>query len=456
MRPKGIITLLPFAAVATHCTTPTSDVAKLPNIIIINLDDSGYGDFSCGGAVGYTTPNIDRMAAEGMRLTQFLTAAPFSGPSRAGLMTGCYPVRVNFTGNPVPGSKKGLDPKEMTMAELLKQKGYATAAYGKWHLGEKREFLPLQRGFDEFYGLPYSHDMWSQHPQNDKWKFGDLPTLQGNDIVEYNVDPARITGDYTRSTIDFVKRHTDEPFFVYLAHPMPHTPLGASENFKGKSEAGLYGDVMMELDWSVGEILKTLREEGLEENTLVVLTSDNGPALMYGEHAGSTNGLREGKGASYEGGHRVPCIVYWKGVVEPGSVSSKLASNIDLFATAAEISGAPLPEREIDGVSLMPILRGDRNANPRTHYIYHKGAINAVSNGLYKLVVPHSYASCLKFAPGKDGIPGQRATVKVETMEMYDLRRDAGEMHNIIDYYPEIAKELQQVADEARPRLKKK
>ncbi|MFI3331570.1 MAG: sulfatase, partial [Rikenellaceae bacterium] len=408
-------------------------------------------------AVGYTTHNIDKMAAEGMRLTQFLTAAPFSGPSRAGLMTGCYPVRVNFTGNLTPGATKGLSPKEMTMAELLKQKGYTTAAYGKWHLGEKREFLPLQRGFDEFYGIPYSHDMWLHHPQNSKYKFGDLPTLSGNDIVEINVDPARITTDYTEHTVDFIKRNKKNPFFIYLAHPMPHTPLAVSDKFKGKSEVGLYGDVMMELDWSVAQILKALRTEKIEENTMVVLTSDNGPALMYGNHAGSSGGLREGKGATYEGGHRVPCIIYWKGVVEAGSVSSKLASNIDLFATAAEISGAPLPERAIDGVSLLPILKGEPGANPRKYYIYQKGAggVRAVSNGLYKLVFPHSFTSCTTTIPGKDGIPGKRAGMKITTMELYDLRRDAGERYNVISEHPEIMEELKQVANEYRQSLKK-
>lgn len=440
--------LLPLVAITTlgiHQTT-TAKGTKGTNIIIINLDDVGYGDFSHSGAVGYLTPNIDRMAAEGMRFTQFLAAAPSSGPSRAGLMSGCYPSHIGFNGNLLPGAEGGLDTEVMTIAELLKQRDYVTAAFGKWHLGERHEYLPLQRGFDEFFGLPYSHDMWLHHPENDHYKFGDLPSIRGNEVVEYNVDPSRYTTEYTEGVIEFIERNRKRPFFIYLAHPMAHTPLGASDRFKGRSEQGLYGDVMMELDWSVAEILKTLRREGIEQNTLVVLTSDNGPALMYGNHAGSTNGLREGKSTSFEGGHRVPCVVYWRGVVEPGSVCNKLASNIDLFATAAEISGAPLPDKGIDGVSLMPLLRGEQGANPRKWFTY--GNVRAISNGGYKLIYPHSYKSNTQSLPGKDGVPGKRVNIKIKTAELYDLRRDAGERYNIIEQHPEVVAELEALAQE--------
>jgi len=231
------------------------------NVIIINLDDVGYGDFSFNGAYGYKTPNIDKMAAEGMRFTHFLAAQPISGASRAGLLTGCYPNRIGFSGAPGPGSDYGIHPDEMTLGELVKQKGYNTAIYGKWHLGDAPQFLPLQNGFDEYYGLPYSNDMWPFHPQQGEiFNFPDLPTYEGNKIIGYNTDQTKFTTDYTDRTIQFIKKNKNKPFFIYLAHSMPHVPLAVSDKFKGKSEQGLYGDVMMEIDWSVGEVLRTLRE----------------------------------------------------------------------------------------------------------------------------------------------------------------------------------------------------
>lgn len=439
-----IIPLLAIAAQTTVAEAKESKGKKLPNIIIINLDDAGYGDFSYNGATGYTTPNIDRMAAEGMIFTHFLAGGAVSAPSRASLMTGCYPQNTGLSGNPVPKSTMGVDTDVMTMAELLKQSGYTTAVYGKWHLGHQTEHLPLQRGFDEFYGLPYSSDMWPHHPDNDRYKFPDLPTIEGNETVEYNVDPATLTISYTERTIEFIERNKRSPFFIYLAHPMPHTPLAASPRFEGKSEIGLYGDVMMEIDWSVEQILAALKKLKLEENTLVVLTSDNGPALMYGEHAGSAGGLREGKGTRFEGGQRVPCVMYWKGVIEAGSVCNKLASNIDLFPTAAEMAGAPLPERAIDGVSILSLIEGDEGANPRESFIYGTGI--AYSDGLYKLILPHTYKSTLTNTPGKDGIPGGRETRKVTEPELYDLRRDPGERYNIIAQHPEIVEKLMKLA----------
>ncbi|MFI3306066.1 MAG: sulfatase [Rikenellaceae bacterium] len=449
MNPKLLLPLLPLMAVAAPISAAKKTKGEsLPNIIVINLDDVGYGDFSYNGAIGYTTPNVDRMVAEGMQLSQFEAAASVSGPSRAGLMTGCYPMRVGFKGNPMPNSKNGVDTAAMTMAELLKQRGYVTAAYGKWHLGHTTEMMPLQRGFDEFCGLPYSHDMWLNHPQNSKYKFGDLPSYEGNEIVEYNIDPARYTTEYTERVVEFVERNKKSPFFVYLAHPMAHTPLGVSDKFKGRSEAGIYGDVMMEIDWSVGQILEVLRREGIEERTLVVLTSDNGPALMYGEHAGCTNGLREGKGVKFEGGHRVPCVFYWRGVVKGGTTCNKLTSNLDLFATAAELAGAPLPTNiEIDGVSLVPLIRGEEGANPRKHFAYYTSSVAAVSNGLYKLVLPHTYTSVEGMQPGVGGVPGEgRHKVRLDHKELYDLRRDAGERYNVIEYNPDVVAELEPIA----------
>lgn len=434
----------------------TGVAANHTNFIIINLDDAGYGDFSYNGAYGYKTPNIDRMAAEGIRFTHFLAGQPISGASRAGLLTGCYPNRIGFAGAPGPDSDYGIHPDEMTMGELLKQKGYSTAVFGKWHLGDARQFLPLQNGFDEYYGLPYSNDMWPFHPQQGEvFNFPDLPTYDGNEVVGYNTDQSQFTTDYTRRTVNFIKKNKNKPFFIYLAHSMPHVPLAVSDKFKGKSEQGLYGDVMMELDWSVGEVLKALREQELEENTLIVLTSDNGPWANYGNHAGSAGGLREAKATTFDGGNRIPCVMYWKGTVQPGTTCNKLASNIDLLPTLAEISGAPLPQHKIDGVSLLPLIKGEKEANPRESFVYYynKNDLEAVTDGMFKLVFPHKYVTYGAYVPGNDGQPGNLTNLELKKAEMYDLRRDPGERYDVISQYPEEAARLMKIADEMRKDL---
>lgn len=426
------------------------------NIILINLDDAGYGDFSYNGAYGYTTPNIDRLAADGVRFTHFLACQPISGASRAGLMTGCYPNRIGFAGAPGPDANYGIHPDEMTLGELLKQKGYSTAIFGKWHLGDHPQFLPLQNGFDEYYGLPYSNDMWPFHPQQGEvFNFPDLPTFDGNKVAGYNTDQSRFTTDYTERSVAFIKKNKNKPFFLYLAHNMPHVPLAVSDKFKGKSEQGLYGDVMMEIDWSVGQVMKIVRELGLEENTLVILTSDNGPWANYGNHAGSAGGLREAKATTFDGGNRVPCIMYWKGHTQPGSTCNRLASNIDLFPTFAEIAQAPLPQQKIDGVSILSLIEGDANACPRQSFVYYYGKNNleAVTDGRYKLVFPHKYVTYGAYEPGKDGQPGQLTNLEIVKPELYDLRRDPGERYNVFTQQPEAAKRLMEIADDMRKEL---
>ena len=435
-----------------------SNAADYTNIILVNLDDVGYGDFSCNGAYGYTTPHIDQLASQGVRFTHFLAGQPISGASRAGLLTGCYPNRIGFSGAPGPDSNYGVHQDEMTMGELLKQKGYATAIFGKWHLGSQYQFLPLQNGFDEYYGLPYSNDMWPFHPQQGEvFNFPDLPTYDGNEVVGYNTDQTRFTTDYTMRSIDFIKKNVQagKPFFLYLAHNMPHVPLAVSDKFKGKSEQGLFGDVMMEIDWSIGEVWKTVQELGIEENTLIVITSDNGPWTNYGNHAGSAAGLREAKATTFDGGNRVPCIVYWKGHTQAGTICNKLASNIDLFPTFAEISGAPLPQRKIDGVSILSLIEGKTDANPRTSFVYYynKNDLEAVTDGEFKLVFPHKYVTYGAYAPGNDGKPGKLATVELRASELYDLRRDPGERYNVLHQYPERAAKLMKIADEMRSQL---
>lgn len=426
------------------------------NIVLINMDDAGYGDFSYNGAYGYTTPNIDRMATEGVKFSHFLVAQAISGASRAALMTGCYPNRIGFSGAPGPNSSYGVNPDEMTIAELVKQNDYSTAIFGKWHLGDSHQFLPLQNGFDEYYGLPYSNDMWPFHPQQGSvFNFPNLPTIEGNDTIGYNTDQTQFTTDYTNKSIDFIKRNKDKPFFLYLAHSMPHVPLAVSDKFKGKSEQGLYGDVMMELDWSVGEILNTLKELNLEENTLVILTSDNGPWANYGNHAGSAAGLREAKATTFDGGNRVPCIMLWKGITKAGTTCNQLASNIDILPTIAEITGAPAPTNKIDGVSLLKLIEGVEDAKPRESFVYYfnKNDLEAVTDGNFKLILPHSHVTYGEFVPGNDGEPGQLTRKTIEHAELYDLRRDPGERYNVISQHPEVEQQLMKIVDKWREEL---
>ena len=438
------------------CMSTPLHAQKYTNFVLVNLDDVGYGDFSCNGAYGYATPHIDSLAAQGVRFTHFLACQPISGASRAGLLTGCYPNRIGFAGAPGPDSDYGIHPDEMTMGELLKQKGYSTAIFGKWHLGDTHQFLPLQNGFDEYYGLPYSNDMWPNHPQQGEvFHFPDLPTYDGNEVAGYNTDQSRFTTDYTERAVKFIRKNRKKPFFLYLAHSMPHVPLAVSDKFKGKSEQGLFGDVMMEIDWSIGEVVKTLREEGLLDRTLIVITSDNGPWANYGNHAGSAGGLREAKATTFDGGNRVPCIMYWEGHTRPGSICNKLASNIDLFPTFAEIAGAPLPVRKIDGVSILSLVEGRKNADPRTSFVYYynKNDLEAVTDGEFKLVFPHKYVTYGAYNPGNDGQPGNLANVTLTRPELYDLRRDPGERYNVIAQYPEKVIELNKIAEKYRKEL---
>ena len=426
-----------------------------PNIVLIHLDDMGYGDLSLTGATGFKTPNIDRLGHEGLFFTHYYSPQAVSSASRAGLITGCYPNRIGFAGALGPNSTIGISDNELTIAQILKQRGYATAAYGKWHLGMQNQFLPTNKGFDEFYGIPYSNDMWPNHPTG---TYPGLPYFKNEDVINPNVTPEdqkRFTTDFTMHTVDFIKRNGDNPFFIYLTHPMPHVPLYVSEKYKGKSEQGLYGDVMMEIDWGVGEIIKSLEETGLIENTIVIFTSDNGPWINYGNHAGSTGGLREGKGTTFEGGQRVPCLMMWKGVIPEGSISNSLASGIDILPTLAEIANAPLPTNKIDGVSLLPILKGDLDAKPRETFLYYyrTNSLQAIRHGNWKLVFPHPGRTYQNFEPGVDGQPGEVDQNFNHPGGLYDLRRDPGERYDLSEYHPDIVDKLNNIANEAREDL---
>jgi len=447
------------------CTT--EEVSNTPNVVIIFTDDQGYGDVGSYGAYQFTTPHLDKMANEGMRFTHFYSAQGVCSASRAGLLTGCYPNRIGISGALMPWSQHGLHEDETTIAEMLKDEGYATCIVGKWHLGWQKEFLPLQHGFDEYFGLPYSNDMWpvdfdgtpvdenSMKPQ--KAKYPVLPLIKGNekiDEIKTLDDQAQLTTRYAEYAVDFINRNKDKPFFLYLAHSMPHVPLGVSDKFKGKSEQGMYGDVIMEIDWSVGQVIEALKNNGLEENTLIIYTSDNGPWLNFGNHAGSTGGLREGKGTSWEGGQREPCIMKWPGKIPAGISSNKLSSTIDLLPTIAAVTGAKLPQNKIDGVDLGPILKGVEDANPRDHfyYYYHRNNLEAVRKGQWKLVLPHGFRSYEGVLPANDGFPGQYAQGKTE-QALYNLVRDPGERYDVQEMYPEVVEDLLKIVEEARTDL---
>ena len=467
MKPNLIFLFGTLIMVAVSCTSENKKEtisAGLPNFVVVFIDDMGYGDIGTQGATGWTTPNLDKMAAQGMRFTNFYSAQPVCSASRAGLMTGCYPNRVGISGALFPTDEVGINPEETTIAELLKEKGYATAIYGKWHLGHHKEFLPLQHGFDEYIGIPYSNDMWPLSntgeklpPENQRNNYPDLPVMKDNDVMMTITDwegQDTLTTLYTEKAVDFINRNAEKPFFLYVPHSMAHIPLGVSDKFRGKSEQGTYGDVMMEIDWSVGEIEKALQENGIVENTVFIFTTDNGPWLNFGNHAGSAGGLREGKTTSWEGGQRVPFIVKWPAQVPPGTICNKLGCAIDILPTFAEIAEAPLPELKIDGTSLVELWKGDTDAAPRETilYYYGKNNLNGVRKGNWKLVLPHTWQS-YHTRPGMDGNGGPRIRMVVEEPELYNMMRDPGEQYNVIEYHPEIAEELMEIVKAARAEL---
>ena len=438
---------------------------QTPNIVLVLMDDLGYGDLSCYGALDFRTPNIDQIALDGIRFTNYLTPQAVCSASRAALLTGCYANRVGMAGALGPRSETGLAHSEVTIAEMMKQKNYATAIIGKWHLGDNQTFLPLSQGFDEYLGIPYSNDMWpmdydgaAAKPENYKSKHPILPLIKDNDkIAEIKTleDQSTLTGIYTDAAISFIKRNKNKPFFLYLAHSMPHVPINASKKFRGTSKQGLFGDVIQEIDDGIGRIMETLKSNGLDKNTIVIFTSDNGPWLNYGNHAGNPGGFREGKGTTYEGGHRVPFIVRWKGNIPSGQICNQLVSAIDIMPSIASICKLQLPENKIDGVSLVSIFKGDMNATPRKNFLYYyrKNSLEAVRRDNWKLVFEHPSRSYLDQAPGKDGYPGNTPENVMMPYALYDLRRDPSEAYDVKDQNPLIVSELNKLAEEARKDL---
>ncbi len=451
---KGFVQLASIPAVVlltANLTVLGENVKKrTPNIIIFFTDDQGYQDVGCFGSPLIKTPNFDRMAREGVRFTDFYSAASVCSPSRAALLTGCYPPRVGITKVLFPGTDVGLDPKEITIADMLKKKGYATACIGKWHLGDKPQFLPEKQGFDSYLGIPYSNDM-KLNPELEmaknvvllegmtleRIKAGEagrqkVPLMSDNKVVEYPADQTTLTKRYTEEAIKIITKNKDKPFFLYLAHTFPHIPLHASKDFYGKSARGLYGDAIEELDWSMGEILKTLKSLHIDENTLVVFSSDNGPWKLKDGQGGCALPLSGFKFETYEGGMREPMIARWPGRIPAGTVCSEIAGTIDMLPTIANLTGCTKEIGPVDGKDIWPLLSGAKGAkSPHEGYFYYKGnTLQAVRSGDWKL----------------------RKYGKVT--ELFNLKNDIAERKNVALENPEIVARLSNMKEKFDQELK--
>jgi len=424
---------------------------QLPNFVVIFVDDMGYADISPYDAKT-RTPNLARMAKEGVRFTDFYVAQPVCSASRAALLTGCYPNRIGILGALGPSSKEGIHAEESTIAEVLKSRGYTTAIYGKWHLGYQPQFLPTRHGFDEYFGLPYSNDMWPKHPAPTQ-SYPPLPLIERETTIETDPDQSQLTTLYTQRAVSFIEKNRSRPFFLYVPHSMPHVPLFVSNKHQGRSKRGLYGDVVQELDWSVGEILKSLKKSGLDERTMVIFTSDNGPWLLYGDHAGSAGPLREGKATTFEGGVRVPCIMRWPTQIPPNRVIREMAATIDILPTLAKLAGAKLPaDRTIDGKDIWPLISMRPGVTtPHEAYFYYWGQhLQAVRSGPWKLHFPHTY---VKPDPaGGAAKPGKYATKEIG-FELFNLEQDIGETINVAAQHQDVVKRLQALAEASREDL---
>jgi len=463
-RPITLLTVI-LVTLALIPTTALARTAERPNIVLMFTDDQGYQDVGCFGSPLIETPHLDQMAAEGMRLMDFYAAQAVCSASRAALVTGCYPNRIGILGALGPKSTHGIHEDEMTIAELVKKRGYATAIYGKWHLGHHPKFLPTRHGFDEYFGLPYSNDMWPYHPgvahlpmEERLKRWPHLPLIEDQRVINPRVtaeDQTHLTTWYTERAVNFIEKNKGRPFLVYVPQSMPHVPLFVSEKFEGKSKRGLYGDVIMEIDWSMGRILDTLKRLGLDQNTLVIFTSDNGPWLSYGTHAGCALPLREGKGTMFDGGCREACIMRWPKRIPAGSVCREVAGTIDILPTIAEIIGVELPEdRIIDGRSILPLLEGRPGVkSPReAQYFYWGKALQAVRSGKWKMQFPHAYRTLAGREGGTGGQPVAYSQARIG-LELFDLESDIGETTNVADANPQVVARLTALAEKARADL---
>ncbi len=407
-----------------------------PNLVIIFTDDLGYGDLGVYGHPTIRTPSLDQMAQEGMRFTQFYVAASVCTPSRAALMTGRYPVRTGLVEGILPGrvlfpnSQVGLPLEEVTIAEVLKQRDYVTMAIGKWHLGHLPEYLPTNQGFDTYFGLPYSNDMDYVAARDGKPGFWNVPLIRDTEIIERPAEQTTLTKRYTGEAVRFIHENANRPFFLYLAHTMPHIPLFVSQDFTDVSLRGLYGDVVEEIDWSVGEVLKAIQETGNAGNTLVIFTSDNGPWLVQGVNGGSAGLLREGKGTTWEGGMREPMIAWWPGTIPSGVTSHEIVSSLDLLPTAAALAGVSPPDRQLDGFNILPLLKGEAES-PRDFFVFYRGdRVYAARLGEWKahFITQTAYPD------------GPRVTH--DPPLLYQLNQDPSERFDLAAKNPEVIEEI--------------
>jgi arylsulfatase A len=446
-----------LAASATGCQ------ASL-NIVVIFMDDMGYADIGPFGGDKSLTPNLNRMAEEGRKFTDFYVSQAVCSASRTSLLTGCYNVRVGIEGALGPAANIGINPNEVTLGELCQQKDYATACFGKWHLGHHEQFLPLQNGFDEYFGLPYSNDMWPYHPEvlhlsmeERLRRWPHLPLIDGNKIVNPQMtgdDQKQLTTQYTERAVSFIDRNAEKPFCLYVAHSMVHVPLYVSDKFDGKSGKGLFSDVIMEIDWSVGQVLEALKRNKVDDNTLVIFTSDNGPWLNYGDHAGSADPLREGKGTMFDGGCRVPFLARWPGKIPANTTCAEPAMTIDIFPTVARLIGAELPKHKIDGKDIWPLLVGEDGAeSPQEAYYFYWGHnLHAVRSGKWKLHLPHDYRTLNGRPGGTGGIPARYEAGKIG-LALFDLESNVAEERDVADQHPDVAAKLQALAKSIQAEL---
>ena len=429
-------------------------ISKTPNVIFILTDDMGFSDLGSYGSKMINTPNLDLLASEGALLNSYYSSQAVCSASRASILTGSYPNRIGISGALGPNSRTGINPNEFLMSEMFKQQGYNTAIYGKWHLGDNPKFLPTNHGFDDFYGILYSNDMWPYHPERPD-SYPDLMLYDYDKPIEVLTDQSDLTMELTNKSISFIEKNKDDPFFLYLAHPQPHVPLFASSEFKGRSDYGLYTDVIEEIDNSVGLIIKSLKENKLDRNTIVVFTSDNGPWLSYGDHAGSTGVYREGKGTTWEGGQRVPCIVWYPNEIESNTVLSTPFMGIDWLPTFAKLTNSTLSKNKIDGKNIWENLTGKTFEDPHEalFFYYHKNSLHAVRYGDYKMYFPHRYRTLNGKKGRDDGQPIKYEYVNLLSEELYNLKTDPSETKNIINDFPDLAKKITTLANNKRKEL---
>ena len=449
-----LILLFIFACKNNDSRSETS--TRPPNVVLIFTDDQGYQDVGVFGSPDIETPYLDQMASEGVQLTSYYSAQAVCSASRAGILTGCYPNRIGIHNALGPGNTHGINSSETTMAEMLKANGYTTAIFGKWHLGHYPEFMPNRHGFDEYFGIPYSNDMWPFHPQQGPiFNFPDLPLYENETVIDTLTEQSQLTTQITERSVDFIERNKDNPFFLYVAHPQPHVPLFVSDKFKGKSKRGLYGDVIMEIDWSVGQIIDALKKNGLEDNTVVIFTSDNGPWLSYGNHAGSALPLREGKGTAWEGGQREPFIIKYPDKLKAGKVVDIPVMAIDILPTIARLTDSELPGLTIDGKDVWNVISGETTESPQKAYFfyYRVNELFGVRYGKWKFYFPHRYRTMEGQEPGKDGQPGEYRMIDLEEIELYDVENDISETKNVAKEHPKVVEEIKILANEMRSRL---